>query len=108
MASPTGTDMMRPVRLTSSPSLISRVLAHEHGAHRVLFQVQGDAHDAVGQLEQLARHAALEAVDARDAVAHGEHGADLGDVDAGGEAAELLADDLGDLFGPNVHCALPR
>ena len=37
-----------------------------------------------GQLQQLARHAALEAVDARDAVAHGEDGAHLGDVDAGG------------------------
>ena len=79
------------------------VLAHEHDADRVLFEVQGDGHDAVGQLEQLARHAALEAVDAGDAVPHGEHGPGLGDVDAGGEAAQLLADDLGDLFGPNVH-----
>ena len=79
------------------------VLAHEHDADRVLLEVQGDGHDAVRQLQQLARHAALEAVDARDAVAHGEHGAGLGDVHAGGEAAQLLADDLGDLFGPNVH-----
>jgi hypothetical protein len=57
----------------------------------------------VGKLQQLAGHAALQAVDARDAVAQGEDGSHLGDVDAGAEAAELLADDLGDLFGPNVH-----
>ena len=103
MSSPTGTDMMRRVRLTSSPSLISREVAHEHRAHGVFFEVEGDAHDAVRQLQQLAGHAALEAVDARDAVAQGEDGAHLGDVHAGGEPAELLADDLGDLFGPNVH-----
>src|SRR5262249_13507183 len=48
------------------------VLAHEHGADRVLLQVERDAHDAVRQLQQLAGHAALQAVDARDAVAEGE------------------------------------
>jgi hypothetical protein len=85
------------------PFLDLREVAHEHGPDGVLFEVEGDAHHAVGQVEQLARHAALEAVDARDAVAQGEDGSHLGDVDAGAEAAELLADDLGDLFGPNVH-----
>ena len=56
-----------------------------------------------GKLEQLAGHAAFEAVDAGDAVAHGDHGAHLGDVHSRGESPELLADDLGDLFGANLH-----
>ena len=46
---------------------------------------------------------ALEAVDAGDAVADREHGADFGDVHVGGEAADLLADDAGDVFGSDVH-----
>ena len=61
-------------------------LAEEHRAHRVLLEVQGQGHDPVGKLEQLAGHALLEAVDARDAVAHGQDGARLGGVDPGGEA----------------------
>ena len=43
--------------------------------------------------------ALLEAVDARDAVADRDDGADFGDVDVDGVAADLLADDPGDLFG---------
>ena len=46
MASPTGTDMMRPVRRTSSPSLMSVIFAQQHGAHLVFFQVHGDARHA--------------------------------------------------------------
>ena len=69
-------------------------LAEQHGADRVLLEVERHAHHAVGQLEQLAGHAFLEAVDAGDAVTHGQHRADLGDVDGRGEAPELLADDL--------------
>ena len=98
---------MRFVRRTWSPSLIELVLAEEHGADRVLLEVHGEAHDAVRQLEELAGHAALEAVDAGDAVADAEHGADLGDVDRGREAPELLAEDPCDLFGANLHPVLP-
>src|SRR5207247_190306 len=69
----------------------------------VLLQVEGDGHDPVGKLEELARHAALQAVDAGDAVAHREHGAHLRHVHPGGEAPELLLDDPGDLPRANLH-----
>jgi hypothetical protein len=78
-------------------------LAHEHRAHRVLLEVQGDAGHAVGQLQELAGHAALQAEDAGDAVAHGEDGAHLGHVHPGGEAAQLLLQDLADLVGADLH-----
>ena len=71
---------MRPVRRTSSPSLISVILAQQHGAHLVFFQVQGDARHAVRELDQLAGHDLLQAVDAGDAVAHRDHRAGLGHV----------------------------
>ena len=74
--------MMRRGALDLVAFLDLRELAHEHRAHRVLLEVQGEAHDAVGQLQQLARHAALEAVDAGDAVPDGEHGAHLRHVHA--------------------------
>ena len=78
-------------------------LAEQHRAHRVLLEVERQAHDPVGQLEELPRHAVLEAVDAGDAVPHAEHGADLGHVDVGGEPSELLAEDPRDLVGANLH-----
>ena len=104
-ASPTGTDMMRAVRLTGSPSRISLRLAEQHRADRVLLEVERERHDAVRQLQELARHAALEPVDARDAVAHAQHAAHLGDVDVGAEAPELLAKDSRDLVGANLHAS---
>ena len=58
-----------------------RVVAEEHGADAVLFEVQRDAEDAVRELEHLAGHRALDAVHARDAVADRDDGADFGDVD---------------------------
>ena len=45
------------------------VLAEQHGADAVLFEVQRDAEHAVRELEHLAGHGALAAVHARDAVA---------------------------------------
>ena len=57
------------------------VLAEQHGADAVLFEVQRDAEDAVREFEHLARHGALAAVNARDAVAERHHRADFGHVD---------------------------
>ena len=65
-----------------SPSLTLRRLAHEDAADVVLLEVQGEAEDAVRELEQLARHDLLEAVDAGDAVADGDDGPDLGHLEA--------------------------
>ncbi len=80
-----------------------RVLAEQHGADAVFFEVQRDAEDAVRKLEHLAGHGALDAVHARDAVAERHDAADFGDVDLDGVAADLLADDLGNFFSFDVH-----
>ena len=87
-----------------SPSLISRVLAEQHRADALFFEVQRDAEHAVRELEHLAGHRVLDAVHARDAVADRHDRADLGHVDVDGKAADLVADDLGNLFGFDVHC----
>ena len=79
------------------------VLAQEHAAHAVLLEVQRDAEHAVRELEHLARHGLVDAVHARDAVAHGHDRAHLGDVDVHGVAADLVADDLGDFVGFDRH-----
>ena len=55
-------------------------LAEERGADVVLLEVEREAGDAVLELEQLQRDRVLEPVDAGDAVADLEHGADLGEV----------------------------
>ena len=80
-ASPTGTLSSRPVLRTSSPSSIFEVVAEDDDADGVLFQVEGQADDAVGELDHFAGHDARQAVDAGDAVADFEHAADLADVD---------------------------
>ena len=58
---------------------------------------------AARELDQLAGHRVLEAVDARDAVADREHGAGLGDVDLAVVLLDLALEDVGDLAGLDVH-----
>ena len=79
------------------------VLAEQHRADAVLFEVERDAEHAVRELEHLAGHGALDAVHARDAVADRDHGADFGHVDGWTACSDLVADDLGDLFGSDIH-----
>ena len=55
------------------------------------------------EFEHLARHRAFAAVHARDAVAERHHGADFGHIDVDREAANLLADDLGNFVGLDAH-----
>ena len=74
-------------------------LAEERDADVVLLEVERDADDAVLELEPLERDAVLEAVDAGDAVADLEHGADLGEVGLDVELLDPLLEDRGDLFG---------
>ena len=81
-----------------------RVLAEEHRAHAVLFEVQRDAEDAVRKLEHLAGHRALDAVHSSDTVAKRHNAADFGDVDLDGKTADLVADDFGDFFSFDFHC----
>ena len=99
-------DAVRP--LDRVAFLDFRVVAEEHRADALFFEVQRDAEDAVRKLEHLAGHRLLDAVHARDAVADRHDGADFGDVDVDGVAADLVADDLGDFFGLDVHSRLVR
>ena len=79
-------------------------VAEEHGAHVVGLEVQRQAAHAVRELEHLERHAVLEAVDARDAVAHGEDGADLGQLGRSlVEPLDAALEDGGDLVGLDLH-----
>src|SRR5271170_2818539 len=53
------------------------VIAEEHSADLIFFQVQRNAENVVRKLDHFAGHALIEAVNARDAVAHGDDGADF-------------------------------
>jgi hypothetical protein len=66
-ADPTGTSTTRPVVLTVSPSLITR-RCRDDRADRLLLEVEGQAHDPVGELEHLGGERAVEPVDLGDAV----------------------------------------
>ena len=78
-------------------------LAEQNRADAFLFEVERDPEDAVRELQHLTGHRVLDAVDARDAVADRDDAADLRDVDIYGIAPDLVANDLGYLFGFNVH-----
>ena len=81
------------------------VVAHDDGADVVLLQVERQAGDRLAglrgrELEHLARHRRLEAVDAGDAVPHLEHGADFRDVGRGEVGGlDLAEQDVLDLAG---------
>ncbi len=82
--------------------------AEQHGADVVGLEVQGEADHVVGQLEHLEGHAVLEAVDAGDAVADREDGADLGQVRlAGVQVLDAGLQDAGDLVGLDLHEGSP-
>ncbi len=78
-------------------------MAEQHRADALFFEVQRDAEQSVRELEHLAGHRALDAVNARDAVADGDDGADFGDVHLDGVVADVVANDLGDFFGLDLH-----
>ena len=95
--------MIRPVRRTSWPFVDFGGLAEEHDADVVLFEVQRQAEEVVAEVDELAGHDLVEAVDSRDSVADGEHRADLGDVDRLLVTRQLLLQNLGDLVRFDVH-----
>ena len=74
-------------------------VAEDHGADRLLVEVQGQAADAAFELEQLVHAHAGQAGDGGDAVAHLDHAADLGGLHVGREALEVLLERCGDVSG---------
>ena len=100
-----GDDPLRPADLVPLADL--RRVAHEDAADVVLLEVQGEAEDVVRELQELAGHDLVEAVDAGDAVADGEDGPDLGGVDAAVEPGELRLDELRDFACADIgHCGV--
>ena len=83
------------------------VLAHQHHADLVFFQVHGNAGDVVREREQFAGHDLVEAVDAGDAVADGHDRADFVDRDLGFVVVDLLADELCDLVCFDLRHKVP-
>ena len=79
------------------------VLAEDHHAHIVRFEVERHAARAVGELDHLAGLHAVEAVDPRHAVAHGKHRADFGDIGFVAEIGDLVLEDRGDFGGVDIH-----
>ncbi len=74
-------------------TLFDRVgVTEDHGADRLFLEVQGEALRAALELEQLVDRGVRQAGDARDAVADLEHTTDLGPVDLGPEALDVLAE----------------
>jgi len=57
----------------------------------------------VRELDELASHDAVEAVDAGDAIPDGDDGPDLGHINGGLETFDLAADDIRDLGGFDLH-----
>ncbi len=79
------------------------VVAEDHDADIVDFEVQRHAADAVGELDHLAGLDVVEPVDAGDAVTDGQHLADFGDFGFLPEILDLILEDRGDLGGPDIH-----
>ena len=94
---------MLPVRLTVVAFGDLGVRAEDHDADIVGFEVERHALGAVVELDHLAGLDVVEAVDAGDAVADRQHGADLGDLGFGVEIRDLVADDAGDFSGADFH-----
>ncbi len=79
------------------------VVTQDDGADRLLFEVQRHALDAAGELQQLGRERAVDAVDAGDAVADLHHSADRTRLHARIELVDGGLDDLGDVVGADCH-----
>ena len=79
------------------------VVAEDHDADVVDFEVERHAADAVLELDHLAGLHVVEAVDAGDAVADRQHLADFGDFRLLAEILDLVLQDRGDFCGADIH-----
>src|SRR3546814_20934149 len=79
------------------------VAAEDHDADIVGLEVERHALHAVGEFDHFAGLDIVEAVDAGDAVADREHGADFADRGVRPEICAQILDDLVDFCGANFH-----
>ena len=101
----------RPVRLTRSPSLMSVSSPSSTAPTLSSSRLSARPVTPCGQLEHLHGQRVAQAVDAGDAVADLEDGADLFDLDLGLVVLDLRLQDRGDLFGRSFtprHLSLLR
>ncbi len=70
------------------------VLAHQHGADLVFFEVHGESRDAVGELDEFAGHNLVETMQAGDAVTQRDNRAHLVDADLRVVICNLLLQEL--------------
>ena len=96
-----------PVCLTGSPSSMWEDSPEDDAADLVLVEVQRDAEDAAGELEQLVRHRPRQALDARDAVAGLHDASDLLALDRGREALDVASERLGDAMRGRSPGSMP-
>src|SRR5690606_13680950 len=83
------------------------VVAEDHDADIVGFQVQRHPLDAAVELDHFAGLDLVEAVDAGDAVTDGENLSDRADFGSGAEVLDLLFPHVGNLSGADVHHPTP-
>ena len=74
-----------------------RVVTQQNGAHLILFEVHGDTGNVPGELDQLAGHHALQAVEPGDAVAERDHGSNFRDLQGGIVILDPVTDQLRNL-----------
>src|SRR5205807_5209522 len=79
------------------------VIAEDHDADIVGFEVERHAAHAVLELDHLAGLHVVETIDARDAVADRQHLADFRDFGLLAEILDLLLEDRGDFCGTDIH-----
>src|SRR5262249_34058999 len=83
------------------------VVAEDDDADVVGLEVERHAANAAGELDHLAGFHLVEAVDAGDAVADRQHGADFGHIGFDAEVLDLLLEDGGDFRGADFHYPIP-
>ena len=79
------------------------VVAENHDADIVGFEVERHAAHAVLEFDRLAGLHIVEAIDAGDAVADGQNLADLGDLGLIAEVGDLVLEDRGNFCGADIH-----
>ncbi len=102
-ASPTGTSQQAAGGLDGIAFLDVEVVAEDDGADGIFFKVEDLAHGAVLEFEQFAGHGVAQAVDAGDAVADFDDGADFVDLELLLEAGDFAFEDAGDFRDIDCH-----
>ena len=92
-----------PRALDRIPFLDARVVTKKRDADIVFFEVEHHAHNSAGELEQLHGHGVIDTVYAGNTVTYIKYGAGFAHFHALVVVADLILDDLSDLFSLDVH-----